>query len=220
MTPCTPRSLAAAVLFLPLVSCVPWTVRPLDERSDAKQNDPTVLNPVAYVDSIWGAKLVPAILGNAVEARTLLDALAASPTAASDKYGHRDGVGPVYFIVKGQGRVVSVDTRSRSRSILVDVPPYDQKPDVWIQAGPILRGTSLRDATGIIHYNDFLNQLQYADAGNEMNDRVLKTVLAPLDVPALKGKTVSFTGTASALESEGATIRGLVPIRLTVEEHP
>jgi predicted lipoprotein len=216
----TLRSFAAAALFLPSLSCVPWTVRPLDERSDAQQNDPAALNPVAYIDSVWSAKLLPAIISDAVESRTLLDALAASPAAATAKYGHRDGVGPVYFIVKGQGRVLSVDTRSRSRSILVDLPPFDQKPEVWIQAGPILRGTSLRDATGLIHYNDFLNQLQYADAGNEMNDRVLKTVLALLDVPSLKGRVLAFTGTAAALDSEGATIRGLVPIRLTVEGHP
>jgi len=210
---------ALAALCLPLGSCVPWTVRPLDERNGAKQEGAAILSPAAYVDSIWNAKVIPAIVGNAVEARTLLDALAASPEAARAKYGRGDGVGPAYFLVKGKGRVLSVDARSRSRSILIDVPPFDERPDVWIQAGPILRGTSLRDATGIVHYNDFLNQLEYADVGNEMNDRVLKTVIAPLEATALKGRIVSFAGTVSALESEGASIRGLVPIELTAEEH-
>ena len=84
----------------------------------------------------------------------------------------------------------------------------------------MIRGTSVRDSTGIVHYNDFLNQLQFADVGNQLNNRVLTTVLKSLDIAALEGRTISFAGTASALGTAQPVIRDLVAIRLSVEERP
>jgi len=104
---------AILVLSLGLGSCVPWTVRPIDADKDSSTGAATV-NPAAYVDSIWTPKLVPAVLAAAVDARTLLDALSASPESARVRYGHQEPNGPVYFIVKGEGIVTSVDTRSRA----------------------------------------------------------------------------------------------------------
>jgi len=211
------RALAIMALSLGLVSCVPWTVRPISEEKDAPVG-PASVSAAAYVDSIWTAKLLPAVLSAAVDARTLLDALAASPENARARYGHREANGPVYFIVKGEGVVTSVDTRSRGGLALVDVAPFDRRPDVSIQIGPVLRGTSLRDATGIVRFTDFVNQLQFADVGNEMNDRVLKTVLAPLDKAALKGRLVAFAGTLAAGSQAEPPLRELTPVKLVVEE--
>ena len=104
---------------------------------------PASIDPKAYVDSIWNAQLLPAVRPRAVDARTLLDALAASPEAAAARYGHREANGPAYFVVKGEGMVTSVDTRSRSGLALVDVAPFDRRPDLSIQIGPVLRGTVL-----------------------------------------------------------------------------
>ena len=203
--------------FVFLTACVPWTVRPLDEKKGESTSQQTI-GPAAYVDSIWDAKLVPVILTQAVDARTLIDTWAASPERARGQFGHHDGSGPTYFIVKGAGRVVSVDTHTKSRLILIDVAPYDGRPDVAIQAGPVLRGTSLRDAPGIVRFTDFVNQLQFADVGNEINNRVLKDVIGPIDLAALAGKTVSFAGTASVMESSAPQIQDLVAVRLTVDE--
>ena len=64
-----------------------------------------------------------------------------------------------------------------------------------------------------------MNQLQFADAGNELNGRVLKTVLAPLDAPKLKGRVVAFAGALAAPEGKAEPpLRELVPVQLTVEE--
>ena len=207
-----PDRYAMVALALGLASCVPWTVRPIDEEKEAS------VSPAAYVDSIWQAKLAPAVLNSAVDARTLLNALAASPEDAQARYGRRSENGPLYFIVKGEGVVLTVDISSRNGLLLVDVAPFDRRPDVSIQIGPVLRGTSLRDATGIVRFTDFVNQLQFADVANELNDRVLKTVLAPLDATKLKGRVVSFAGTLAAEPKADPPLRGLVPVKLTVEE--
>ena len=211
------RSILVVLLgYLPLASCVPWTVRPIG--SGEGTSGPAPQTAAAYVDSIWAAKLVPAVKGSAVEARTLLDALAASPADAMARFGHRQAGGPPYFIVKGRGVVLAVDTSSRTGLALVDVAPFDQKADVSIQIGPVLRGASLRDATGVVRFSDFVNQLQFADVGNELNDRVLKTVLGPLDKASLRGRLVSFTGTLAAEEAATPPLGDLVPVELTVEE--
>jgi len=208
---------AIAVSSLRLASCVPWTVRPIDSHRDASSGA-VYAGPAAYVDSIWASKLLPAVLNAAVDARTLLDALAASPDDAGARYGHRQPNGPVYFIVKGTGQVAAVDVHSQVGLAQIDIAPFDRRPDVSIQLGPVLRGTSLRDATGIVRFTDFVNQLQFADVANELNDRVLKQVLAPLDKAKLAGRTVSFVGTLAAEPKSQPPLHELIPIQLTVEE--
>ena len=207
---------AAFVPLLTLSSCAPWTVRPIDSnKSSGAAQTPS---PAAYVDSIWSTKLVPLVLNSAVDTRTLLDAYLKSPQDAVARYGHREGKGPVYFLVKGEGRVTAVDTRSRVGLVLVDLPPFDQKPDISILVGPVLRGTALRDSTGLIRFTDFANQLQFADAGNAINDRVLRSVLASVDVGKLKGKRISFAGAVTADPHAMPPLRELMPVRLDVED--
>jgi predicted lipoprotein len=206
------------LLLLALGSCTPWTVRPIaSEKGESSAAAPG--SPAAYVDSLWSTKLVPAVLHDAVDARVLLDALKASPVEASTRYGHREGGGATYFIIKGRGVVISVDTVSRAGLALVDVAPFDGRPDLSIQIGPVLRGTSLRDATGIVRFSDFVNQLQFADAGIELNDRVLKTVLANLDRTGLRGRPVAFAGTLVAENGAQPPLREMVPVTLVVEEN-
>jgi predicted lipoprotein len=195
----------------------PWTVRPIESaKSDAPQAG--ISDPAAWVDSIWSSKLLPAVEQGAVDARVLLDAWKSSPEQTEMRFGRRETNGPVYFLVKGAGTVVSVDQRSRNGLALVDFAPFDGRPDLSIQIGPVLRGTSLRDATGLVRFNDFLNQLQYADAANALNERVLAQVLAQLDVPRLKGRRVSFAGTLAADRKADPPLSGVIPVRLTTEE--
>lgn len=197
-------------------ACSPWTIRPLDADDPAATSSATV-SPARYVDGMWDSKLLPAILSSAVDARTLLDALGKSPADAVSRYGHREANGPAYFQVKGRGVVTSIDRHSRVGLALVDIPPLDHQPEVSIQIGPVLRGTALRDATGLIRFTDFVNQLQFADVANELNDRVLKTVLSAVDPAALKGKTVSFAGVAAADPNAAPPLREVTPILLRLE---
>jgi predicted lipoprotein len=201
--------LSLALVLSMASGCVPWTVRPIEEPKAL-----TELSPAAYVDSIWSSKLLPRVMESAVDARELLDALGASADEATKRYGHREGGGPSYFIVKGSGRVVNVDARSRAGLMLVDVAPFDGRPDVSVQIGPVLRGTSLRDATGIVQFTDFVNQLQFADVANELNARVMQAL--PAVVTDVRRRAVTFVGTAAG-GTESPLIRELVPVRLEME---
>ena len=191
------RIVVVVGLFVLLSGCVPWTVRPIQDDS-SKSSTTTSQSPAAYVDSVWDSKLIPAILNSAVDARALLDGLAASAGSGTQKY----------FTVKGSGRVLKADKSSRNGLLLVDVAPFDGKADLSIQVGPVIRGSALRDATDVIRFSDFTNQIAFADANNALNDRVLKSVIGQIDLKSLAGHTVEFVG---AFEVETRTI---IPVRL------
>jgi predicted lipoprotein len=212
------RRSAVLAFALGLASCVPWTVKPIEKTKDS--SEAAALNPAAYVDSIWSSKLLPAVANGAVDARVLLDALSTSFADARTRYCRGESGGPCYFLVQGEGVVTAVDMRSRMGLALVDVAPYDGKPEVSIQIGPVLRGSSLRDATGIVRFSDFVNQLQFADAGNAFNDRILKTVISGVRMDALQGTTVSFAGAVTAAEKAEPPLAELMPVKLPIKARP
>jgi predicted lipoprotein len=180
------------VLVFSAPACVPWTVVPIED--DAATAAPTS-EPKAYVDSIWESRLLPAAARGA------------------DIFEQRPAVGaPV--LVKGRARVIQHDTSSRTGRLLVDFEPADGEADAAILTGPVILGTALRDAAGFIGFTDFTNQLAFADVSNELNQRVLDTVIAPLDLAALPGKTLCFHG--AWLQSGGAMAE-IVPVSLEVE---
>ena len=178
------------------LSCVPWTVVPIDQET----SPPQTADPISYVESIWDSRLLPTITEKAVDL-----AAARSSQAA--------GQGPV-FLVRGKGRVLQHDTQSRSGKLLIDVEPLDGEADVAILVGPVILGTSLRDAAGFINFTDFANQLAFADVANELNRRVLETVIAPLDLDSLPGSPVTFLG-ACTFPSTG--LPEVIPIILEAE---
>jgi predicted lipoprotein len=197
--------------LLALCSCVPWTVRPIEKNESG--SGPQRFNAAAYVDSIWNSKVLPAAMDGSADLGTLIAALRSDPAAANRRYGHKAGEGAACFLVNGQGRVLRVDAGSRSGSMTVDLPPYDGRPDAAIQIGPVLLGTALRDALPFIDFAQFVNQLDFADVGNELNSRAAKVALKELP-----GKTVSFCG---ALEQpEAGAVPRIVPVKLVVERGP
>ncbi len=213
----SPGRVSILTVCLTLPSCSPWTVRPIDDSSDRGSSGPAALSPAAYADSIWSSKLIPAVLGAAVDSRTLLNAIAESPEKAIELYARRQESGQAYYAIKGQGRVLRVDTQSRFGLAYLDIPPFDGRADLTIQIGPVMRGTSLRDCSGIVRFTDFVNQLQYADVANALNDLALRTVLAPLDKAALKGRLLSFAGAAAAEARTDPPLRDLAPVQLSIE---
>lgn len=200
----------AMLPLLALCSCVPWTVRPIDQADSGTGQDRGKFNAAAYVDSIWNAKVLPAVLNKSVELGTLIAALRSDPVAAARQYGHKQGEGAACFLVRGRGRVLRIDTASQSGRMTLDLPPYDGRPDAAIQIGPAIRGTALRDALAFIDFAQFVNQLDFADVGNELNSRAAK-----VELKELPGKTVSFWGACPQPAAD--TVPEIVPVKLVVE---
>lgn len=166
-----------------------------------------------YVDGIWQDKVLPTVDQQAVDATTLLPALTSDQEAASKQYGNQAGTGsPFAFLVRGTGTVTEVDEDSPSHPLTVQVDGLKgEGSTVQVVTGPVIAGTALRDAVKFIKFSDFTNQLDYADAGTGLNDKVKTEVLAKVDPKSLVGKKVDFAG-AFSLVAPGAVL--IVPTKL------
>jgi predicted lipoprotein len=171
----------------------PWTVRPLEE------NKPAVFEPETFAASAW-----PRLMREAAESATdVADVVTPDGSPAKARF------------VKGIGVVEGVDRQSRVGVIRVQVKG-SKVAMVAMQIGPVIRGTALRDAASFIHFSDFTNQFEYAGAANALNDYALRTVIAPLPIDTLQGRTMVFTGAAgkSASREDGAI--EITPVHLEV----
>jgi predicted lipoprotein len=201
-----------AVVALALVAtsaCRVATVRRLDEKG-ALEDAPTAANKpfdaVAFVDSIWRSE----VLHSLDEARETAEVVGSAAGLGTN------GSRPAPVVVRGRGRVVSVDTRSRSGSASVELDG-PSRAVVVVQVGPVINGTAIRDALPALGFDRFLNQIQHADVGNELNARVERDVLGRLDRSSLRGRQVRFAGMATFEEGRPLTV---TPVRLEVESRP
>ncbi|MFL6167589.1 MAG: DUF2291 family protein [Ornithinibacter sp.] len=190
-----------------------YTYVPAGGQASAGAGGKAAFDKQTFVDGIWQSKVLPAVQADAVDATTLLPALAADQAAASKQYGSQAGTGSPYaFLVRGTGTVTEVDEQSPSHPVTVKVDGLEGKDStVQVVTGPVIAGTALRDAVKFVKFSDFTNQLDYADAGTGLNDRVKSDVLAKVDAKDLVGKKVDFAG-AFSLVAPGAVL--VVPTQL------
>jgi predicted lipoprotein len=185
-----------SLLLLPalLLGCKIATIRPIESDDDARGTQQ--FDAEAYVASVWSEDL-PAALEQAVDLGELLPALEKDPGAAGERWGRREGSGPFHVIVKGSGRVTGVDTASRTGRARVEVETPGGRREVVVQIGPVLRGTSIRDALPTVSFDQFVNQIQYAEVANALNAEVEERLLATLEPEGLVGQRVRFAGMAT-----------------------
>ena len=191
-----PIVIAAVVLLLGVLFAIkpPFVVRPLPGREGASGgagSQPTESSAAKFVDGVWD-KLGSIFDEKAQAIAKILPEIRTDPSAAGEKYGRREATNPYNYMVKGTGKVADVNTESAAGTAMVEIPGLSEK--VALQIGPVVRGTALRDATGLVSFNQFANQLDYADVSKEMNSRALKTAFSAAPAASLAGKTVTFYG--------------------------
>ncbi len=158
-------------------------------------------DPNAMVDAIWDSKVVPYLTAKAGNLADVVALARANPDEAGRKFGHRakEGSEPWTFAVKIDGRIVAAETTSRAATISVD-SGGDGKVAAIVQIGPAMRGTALRNSLDFVSFNDFKNQIDYAQYGKAFNQHVLRTILSQLPRDALVGRKATVLG-AFTLES-------------------
>jgi predicted lipoprotein len=202
------RVATAALLLVATAGCRIATVRPLDEKGAPAVGAGPAGGPfdaVAFVDSIWQSEVLRA-LDEAADVETIAGGAASLADGSAGT--------PRSLIVRGQGRVVDVETRSRSGTATVALD-REARATVVLQVGPVITGTAIRDALPALGFDRFVNQIQHADVGNELNARVEREVLQGLDRAGLRGRRVSFAGMAAFGEGRPPLV---TPVRLEVEE--
>lgn len=200
------RTKGAALLLILAAAALPGCkiVKTPTAEEKAAAAAKTAFNPAEKVDAIWQTQALPSIDKRAGDLKDVLTAIAANPDDAGAKFGHRDkqsGNSPWTYIAKFQGKIIAADTQSRAATIDVD-SDGDGKADAKVQIGPALRGTALRDSLDFVNFNEFKNQIEWAQFGKAFNEKVNATILQPLPRDGLIGKTASATG-AFPLPSSG-----------------
>jgi predicted lipoprotein len=201
----------ALLICLLLSACSLYTLRPLNAAGGGTASQ--TFDPETYVNQIWDSRVVPTVVQQAHDAGEVLAALKADQRAAQQRYGHQEGDGPYTFLVKGVGRVVSINTSSRSGTLGIDLPPYDGKADLFLQIGPVILGTAIRDGVGFIHFGQFVNQIQYAQVADALNARAVQ-VAQRIHPTGLQGKLLRFYGVFALTDPQTILV---APVKLDVE---
>ena len=181
---------AAALVLLLLIIKPPFVVKPLarpGSTTEAAQS-----KGAQFADKVWDSKVLPVVQEKAQDIATVIQEIRADPAAAGEKYGRRESTNPYSYMVKGSGKVLEVHTESQAGTLVLEVPGLNEK--IALQIGPVVRGTALRDATGAAPFDQFTNQLDYADVSKEMNKRAVTAAFANLAPSSLADKTITFLG--------------------------
>jgi predicted lipoprotein len=180
-----------------------FTVVPIAQVEQQKQSE--AFDPVSYVDGLWASKILPTVQAKAVNLTDVLTAMRpdaqgqavkAELIKVAQKYGLIT-VGEAHvYLVKGEGKIISTDTKTSLGVMEIRPVGYPGPIKVLVYLGPRIPSdeTSVRDGVGFITFGDFKEQTEYGKVGAEINKRVLAEAIAPLDKENLEGKTVSFTG--------------------------
>lgn len=177
-----------------------------EPKSEAVADENVVADPVAFAQEIYVEKVVPTITDEAVDLVTLLEAIDEDPDAAGAEFGHRNGDSPYSYPV----RVTGIIAEGKFGEAALEVEGMGDAT-VGVQTGPAVSGTSVRDATGLVSFDMFLNQIDFAAVATEINNQIKSTVLADTDFEALMGEEVTVIG---AITYNDATHIRTTPIKI------
>ena len=124
------------------------------------------------------------------------------PEAAGEKYGTRQGSSPYTYAVSLTGTAEKLE----GALLRMTVPGLPGATTVSVQVGPAINGTALRDANGLITFNDFVNQVDYADVATALNNEMKKDLLRDLDPRSIVGKQITVIGATAPLNPELVTV--------------
>jgi predicted lipoprotein len=171
-----------------------------------------------YVAAIWDEKVLPAYEKQAADFVTVLEALRGKRREASERYGLKRETGEPFYVfkVRADARVVKYDDSSRNGLLRVNLEPSGKGMHAALQVGPVVLGTAIRDSLEFIRFTDVGNQLQFADLADQLNARMQKESVAPLDMSKIAGKCISFLGAFKLEEEQPIEDIVVTPVKISI----
>lgn len=217
--------ISLAAIFLVFTSCTVKKISEVDAGKDEGEystwtKSGSQFEPVSYVEGIWDSRLVPAFREECIDLNMLLDALRADREKAVAEYGltKTQGAASYAFKVKGEAVVVEYDSSSRNGLLTIDLTPADGVKDTALQVGPVIKKTALRDSLDFIKFSEVGNQLQFASLADELNNKMKKVVIEPLDLENIAGKTIYFYAAFKLEQSDSIEDIVLTPAVIELKE--
>ncbi|MBX3567961.1 MAG: DUF2291 domain-containing protein [Rhizobiaceae bacterium] len=210
----SPRLIAALFVVLCIAGCkILPTGAPIDGDVAAK------FDPDAMVAEIWDGRMLPYLRDKAGPFAEVQGLAKGDAKAAGEKYGNpnKQANSPWTYVATAEGRIVASNTESRAATVDIDVDG-DGKADVRVQIGPALRGTALRDSLDFVNFNEFTNQIDFAQYGKSFNIYADRTILSKLPREALDGRTAKVLG--AYVQGSGGDLPLLTPAEAEIGPQP
>lgn len=221
-----------SLLLLSVTGCQLAEVRSLEEDAIIKEG----FRADQYVRDKWDTDIVPTYVENSYELRPLLERLSEDP-AQIVQLGNQESQGSDWnFMVQSEAIILVFGNDRLFPEMELDLPPYDGETDVLLAMGPpitISMGFPIRDASGTIGFNEFINQEEHGAVANELLNRAQLEIAAALGVEDprqikdelqpqdFEGRSIRFYGamrlvTDQDLSPENWSEIQVVPVELEV----
>ena len=210
--------MGVAALGLPLGACK-IVATPSKGAASSVDSTNAGFDPGKMVAAMWDAKVIPYLAARAGKLSDVVALARANPDEAGKKYGFRakEGGEPWTLLVKAEGRILAAETTSRAATVSID-DGGDGKIAAIVQIGPAIRGTALRDSLDFVSFNDFKNQIDYAQFGKAFNQYIDRTFLSALPRDALVGRNATVLGAYTLEAGERPPL--VTPAQLTLGPAP
>ena len=191
------------ILFLSL------DIRKLDE---VKANSTAeVFSAAVYAHDFFENELPPAV-DEAPEILPLIEMLENVPQQAFENYGHKLGIAKTwYFMVKGEGVIESVG----EENLVVNI-----NPDFQTQiATAFIFGNAVRDGSGAVDIDEFLNMTDFNNVSIEINKIVKNEVVPSVKQNAEPGMLLEFAG-AFEIREDNIDVQSIriIPVALKLSD--
>lgn len=201
-----------AIIGVLLFLFPPFHIRRIDDHHRRPGDDHSASADIAHrATRFWDGSLTSQQV-HPTDWLVLVKALREDPLQANRRYGRRSAIGgPWYYLLSGEARVVSID----SRGLWLGAPALEPWR-VLLQTGPIF-GSALRDATGLLKLADF-SSFDFNELGAQLNRLSEDRIGAGLRRDARVGGQLEFVAAARLddLSADGHTLL-LAPIKVSLK---
>lgn len=185
------------------------TVMPVEEARRIRDAQGGRFDARGYVESLWTAKTRGELLGRAAP----LEQLRRGPIDQLGKsHGTRAGEGSSWtFVTRASGVVKAVMLDQPRGAVLIS----GDAGEIRLQTGPVVTGTAIRDALPAINFDDFPDQIAFAEVGQRLNERAIAAVRR--DLSRLRpGDPVTVVGVTNLASTDEVVV--LTPLTIAPGE--
>lgn len=177
------------------------------EKHRAATNS-TQFNATDFAAKFWDETLSTCI-ADAPQMMVVLKILNENPQKAFESYGKKLGISKTdYFMVSGKGLIEQVEDE-------FIVLAMDQNTKIKI-ATDFIYGNAVRDGSGKVNIDDFLNMTDFNAVSVAINRQVKEKVVSRLRKSAAVGKSLEFTG-AFEISEENVDLTSLLILPVSVK---
>ncbi|MDD4573216.1 MAG: DUF2291 domain-containing protein [Sphaerochaeta sp.] len=168
---------------------------------------------VEYVHGIWDDQVVGTFKEEARELEALLNGLRTDPEKTKEAYGIRkEELSPYTFIVSGRIPIKEVNRESSAGLLVLDILDLSEESNCTIQIGPVIKKSMVRDALEFIKFDDFNNQIEFANISREINFYIRDNIVPSVDDSWKPGMVVDFLGAFTLFDGSEEVM--ITPVQL------